>query len=266
MSATPSETTPPSGTSVEGLTLQLPGRIHAAGKGWDWIVEGWRLFVKAPLMWIIALIIVFVINLVLGFIPLAGQIAVQVLSPVFAAGFVSACWSLEHGGEFELDQLFAGFRRNLGSLAVVGLLLLLGEIVIVVVFGAFVGFPIIMAMMTGGGDSAAALLAVTSMTVALGGLVALGLAVPLMAAYWLAPALVMLNGMAPLAAMKASFLGSFRNFIPFLIYGLIMLVFGILASIPIGLGLLVWFPVAVASTYASYRWIFTDPPPDIPAA
>ena len=57
----------------------------------------------------------------------------------------------------------------------------------------------------------------------IGGLVALGLSVPLMAAYWFAPALVMIHGMGPVAAMKESFFACFRNFIPFVLYGIAML-------------------------------------------
>ncbi|HEX7465582.1 MAG TPA: hypothetical protein VF309_03000, partial [Usitatibacter sp.] len=48
-----------------------------------------------------------------------------------------------------------------------------------------------------------------------------------------------------------------RNFIPFLLYGIVMLVLCVAAVIPIGLGLLVWIPLSVTSTYAAYRDIFT---------
>jgi uncharacterized membrane protein len=92
----------------------------------------------------------------------------------------------------------------------------------------------------------------------LGSLVMLALMVPLMAAYWFAPALVMMHDMKPLAAMKASFFACFKNFIPFLVYGLVMTVAAIVAIIPFGLGFLVWVPVAIASTYVAYRQIFTD--------
>jgi uncharacterized membrane protein len=99
----------------------------------------------------------------------------------------------------------------------------------------------------------------SAVTMLLGALVALALTVPMLAAYWFAPALVVLNDMKPLAALKESFLGSFRNFLPFLVYGLIMTVFAILAVIPFGLGFLVWIPLAIASTYTAYRSIFTEP-------
>jgi uncharacterized membrane protein len=107
-------------------------------------------------------------------------------------------------------------------------------------------------------NAAAAKLMASGTVIALGGLIALALMVPLMAAYWFAPALVMMHDMKPLAAMKASFVACIRNFIPFLVYGIVMTIAAIVAMIPFGLGLLVWMPVAIASTYIAYRDIFTE--------
>ena len=95
------------------------------------------------------------------------------------------------------------------------------------------------------------------LVLALALLVALALMVPLLAAYWFAPALVVMHGLGPVEAMKQSFAGCMRNFVPFLVYGIVMTAFAMVAAIPLGLGFLVWIPLAVASTYAAYRGIFT---------
>lgn len=247
-------------TPADDLKLALPGRIELAGAGWTWIAEGWKLFAKTPVMWIASIILLFIVAMALSFIPLIGQVAFQVLSPVFAAGYVVACRSLERGGEFELEHLFAGFKTRFGNLVIVGLLTMLGWIAIFLVFAAFVGFSILTAMLTGNTESVLAAVAASSMTIALGGLVALALAVPLVAAYWFAPALVVMHDMSPLSAMKVSFFGCMRNFIPFLVYGIIMTGFALLAAIPFGLGFLVWVPLTISSTYAAYRRIFTEGP------
>ena len=68
-------------------------------------------------------------------------------------------------------------------------------------------------------------------------LLGLLLGMPLMMAFWFAPALVVLRNDEPLAAMKASFDACLRNMLPMLVYGLLGLVFAIVASIPFGLGL-----------------------------
>ena len=258
MSATEMQGTPPTPPIDPELKLVLPGRGLPVASGWSWIVEGWALFARAPLMWIVSIVVVFVIAIVVSFVPIIGTLAFQLFQGVFAAGFIVACRSLEKGGEFELEHLFAGFTKRLGGLLMVGLLFLLGWIAIALVFMAFVGLSILSAFMAGDAGTALAAFAASATSMTLGVLVALGLMVPLMAAYWFAPALVMMHDMAPIAAMKESFFACFRNFFTFVLYGLVMTVGAFLALIPFGLGMLVWMPVAIASTYVAYRQIFTE--------
>jgi uncharacterized membrane protein len=110
------------------------------------------------------------------------------------------------------------------------------------------------------GDEAAIIQALPDdmLRLALGGLVATSLALPLMAAYWFAPALAMLHDVPALPAMKESFVACFRNFVPMLVYGLVMLALLLVAIIPLGLGLIAWIPLAVATIYSSYRSVFTE--------
>jgi hypothetical protein len=252
--------------ATEALRLVDPPRSNSAGAGVEWIGEGWRLFARAPLMWVVSLLVIFVIAILVNIIPFIGQLAFQVLQPVFAAGYMVACRSLETGEGFEIEHLFAGFRRNLANLIIVGLIFLAGWIVLLLVFAAFAGFGIVMAFMTGNADDVMPAVLASGMSMLLGLLVMLFLMIPLLMAYWFAPALVMLHDMAPVAAMKESFRGCIRNLLPFLIYGFIMLVLCVIAVIPFGLGMLVWFPVAIASTYAAYRTIYTEEPvPSEPA-
>jgi uncharacterized membrane protein len=91
----------------------------------------------------------------------------------------------------------------------------------------------------------------------LGGLVGLLLGIPLIMSVWFAPALVALHDLTAFEAMKLSFRGCLRNFLPFLIYGLVSIVLAVLATLPIGLGWLLLVPSLVCSVYASYRDIFT---------
>jgi uncharacterized membrane protein len=56
--------------------------------------------------------------------------------------------------------------------------------------------------------------------------------------------------------MKMSFSGCLKNILPFLLYGIIAMVLFILATIPIGLGLLVVVPMLTASIYTGYRDIY----------
>lgn len=242
-----------------GLGLVLPGRAAPAGAGWDWVAQGWALFVRAPLMWILSVVVLVVVMLVVNIVPLLGTLAFQLLQPVITAGFMAGCRSLETGGEFEIEHLTAGFSQRFVPLLIVGALTMLGWLAILLVFMGFVGFSLLAAFATGDPNAIASSLAASAMAILAGTLVAALMAVPLMAAYWFAPALVLLNGMEPVAAMKASFSACLRNVLPFLVYGLVMLAGAVVATIPFGLGYLVWIPLAIASTYAAYRRIFTLP-------
>jgi uncharacterized membrane protein len=91
---------------------------------------------------------------------------------------------------------------------------------------------------------------------ALAVLIALALMLPLLMALWFAPALVAFHDMGPLEAMKQSFAGCLKNLLPFLLYGVILLVAAAIASVPIMLGWLVLGPVLAASVYTAYRDIY----------
>ena len=240
-----------------GLQLVVPGNSLPAGAGWDWIAGGWKLFLRAPLMWIIALVILFVIAIVLAFIPFIGSIIFQLLQAVFAGGLIAACRSLERGGDFELEHLFAGFKARLVPLLIVGLIFMVASLVLLVLFFVVAGISLLPAVLSGDPTVMQTALAGSAIAIVFGSLVMLALFVPVLMAYWFAPALVMMHDMPPVDAMKASFFGCLRNFVPFLIYGVIMFIALIVASIPFGLGLLVLAPVAMASNYVGYRQIFT---------
>lgn len=248
-----------------GLKLVVPGKALPAGAGMEWITGGWQLFVRAPLMWIVAIVILFVIAMVLAFIPFLGSLAFQLGQSVFAGGLIAACRNLERGGEFELEHLFAGFKVRFVPLLIVGLIFLVASLVLVLLFFLVAGLSLLPAFLSGDSEAMQAALAGGVIGMMLGSLVMLALFVPVMAAYWFAPALVMMHDMQPVEAMRASFFASFRNFVPFLVYGIVMFIAAIVAVIPFGLGMLVWVPVAIASNYVGYRQIFTEEAAAAPA-
>src|ERR1700687_1298377 len=111
MSTTATEKT--GGAFASDLKLVLPPKSCPSGDGVNWIAAGWRLFVKAPLMFILAILVLIVLAVAVNFIIIIGPLAFQVLNPVFGAGFVVACRSLERGGGFYIEHLFVRFQSNL---------------------------------------------------------------------------------------------------------------------------------------------------------
>ena len=230
------------------------GRAVDAGRGWEWIASGFALFKQQPGLWILILIALLGCSILIGLVPLIGGIASTLLLPVFLGGIMLGCRALDRGGSLEVAHLFAGFRQNTSNLGVLGVLTLAGSVVIMIPALLIMGGGSFMAIMSGGSDAAS--FAAVGVTVLLAMLVALALSVPLCMAVWFAPALIVFHDMAPVAAMKTSFFACLKNVIPFLLYGVILLVLAAIAAIPFGLGFLVLGPVAMASIYTAYRDIF----------
>ena len=234
-------------------TYVAGGRGVAAERGWDWIAAGWELFKRQAGMWIALVLVAFVVFVVLAVIPFVGSLASFILTPVFGAGVVIGCRAIEEGRELEIGHLFAGFRDKFGPLATVGAIYLGSAIVIALVVGLATGASIF-AMMGGATPDVATPAA--ALTVILALLIMLALLLPVVMAVWFAPPLVVFHGKSAVEAMQESFTGCLRNIVPFLVYGIVLMVLGVLAAIPLGLGWLALGPVLAASLYTSYKDIY----------
>lgn len=243
-------------------------RSVKAIQGWRWITAGYTLFFKNPLIWMAFFVIYFFLAFVLTFlVPFVGAPIWALLDPALIAGFMIACRALEVGEEMEITHLFAGFRSHGRSLAVVGAYYLAGKVLAISV-AAFIATVVM-----GGGlpelDVAEALknnnqeaLMAMSQHLMVILLFFMAFLLPLMMAYWFAPALVIFDGLTPVEAMKLSFRACLRNLWPFLVYGVAALALIVLGSVPLMLGLVIVVPVlAATSIYAGYRDIFVSEQP-----
>ena len=231
------------------------GRTVPAGRGWAWFTDAWALFREQPGTWVLIIVVFAVVSIVIGIVPILGNLAGYVLGPIFAGGLMLGCHELARGGELRLGHLFAGFQDQLGRLAILGvayLVMVLGALFVAfAVAGAGLGFGWLLGM---GSGSLPTGLGTT--TILLGALVALALMIPAAMAIWFAPALVVLNDLGVGDALKASFVASLKNFVPFFVYGAVFLGLAIVASVPLMLGWLALGPTVVASVYTAYRDIF----------
>ena len=229
------------------------GRAVDVGHAWDWIVAGYRLFKKQPGTWILILIVGFVLVLALSRVPF-GSFLSGVLFPLFAGGLMLGCKALDEEGELTVGHLFAGFKHNTGKLVTVG--------VIWAVISLLISTPIMLMAVgsaywtiLGGGTPDPALF---GMRFVLAVLIVMALMLPIYMALWFAPALVVLNDLEPVDALKTSFRGCLKNVLPFVWFSVLLVVLYIAAIIPLLLGLLVYFPVMVSSVYTAYRDIYFD--------
>lgn len=232
-----------------------------AGQGAAWFSEGWRLFLKVPVMLTVVSLTMMILFGVVSALPLIGIVAL-LFWPHLSAGVYLAFRHARHNEPVAFGDLFEPFR-NMGNLLVLGALYLavsigLGIVAIVLVFGA-VG-----AGALGGGAVGDPEAIGLGMIVA--GLLIIAASIPMMMAFWFAPLLVHQHGLPAIEAIKKSFQACLRNIVPFLLWGVVWLVVVILlvvvAFIPI-LGILlalfaglIFFPLLFSNIYVSYEDIF----------
>jgi uncharacterized membrane protein len=258
---------PPTGS---GKTASYPQpRAVDAGQGATWWSEAWRLFTPSAGTWLLIVVILFLLNVVLTFVPLLGHIAGQILFPAILAGIMLGCRAIDRGQPMTVGHVFAGFSERGGPLLVLGLIYTALVVAIgIAVFGLLlVGFgAAVLSQLWNLHDPVAVTGALGSLLFAIlvGVALFLLLYLPLVMAIWFAPALVVFRNIDPWAAMKGSFAGCMKNMLPFLLYSVVGIVLAIVASIPLMLGWLVLVPVSLASIYTSYCDLYEDAPAAAP--
>lgn len=246
----------------------LQARAVAAARGWRWIAEGFALFQKNPLMWIAITAGLFAALKLILLIPLIGVAAV-LLMPILLVGLMEGCRALDLGRELKPGYLLSGFTRNTGTLATLGAVYLLGNLLVLLVISALGGEALTQVLKFTAQQKVTQenvhLIreAVSKATIAI--LIGWLLSIPLLMANWFSPLLVYLHDMKILPAMLLSLKACLQNMMPFLVYGgilflALMVVTPVsLATRILDLGMWLLAPVVIPSIYASYRDIFPAP-------
>lgn len=240
------------------------------GSGWLWIKQGIYLFKKSPILWVVLTLIGIAGLLGISSIPVVGEFLATLLFPVLFSGLLWGCHALEHDEELELAHLFMGFQRNTQQLVTLGGLNLLGQLLIFGVMMLAGGGALVEILMgtTPADDPAVIARATEGAMLAI--MIGMVLFSGLLLATQFAPMLVSFDKVPPLTALKASLRGCVRNLAPLSVYGVMMMLFAIVASLPMMLGWVILLPIMTTSIYAAYRGIFpwpedaanSAPPPD----
>lgn len=231
-------------------------RVAPPDNAFNWLRQGWAAFIANPGLWLAITIVFLVIFFGLQIVPVIGALAANLLMPVLTAGMLHAVKRLGDEGTFEINDLFAGFKRNTGPLIMLGVIYMAGWLVIGLLVMVLVGGSIAGGIMAGMAGQPGMGTGIGLGGILVASVLSLLLGAPLLMAVWFAPALVYFNDMAPVAALKASFSANLKNWLVMLVFGLIVLVLCFFAMLPMGLGFLVLMPVLYAALYASYKDIF----------
>ncbi len=203
----------------------------------------------------------------LSLIPYLGGPLVYLLSPIPVAGMMAGCRDLELGRELRVNYLLSGFRDGASDLVTLGGMFVIAQILIGAIFSNMAGAEWQELMKSGAAFDPKAVSPEVANRVL--GAVAVGtmLLVPVSLLLWFAPTLVILDGIPAGRAMVMSLRGCLTNVVPTLIYSTAMMLLLMLVLLTLGFGIFVWLPLAIASTYRSYRDIFEsqEPQPEAPA-
>lgn len=228
----------------------------APGRGWHWVQEGFQLFLRKPLQWIIMSLVLMGAMYLLSLLPYIGIPLIYLLSPIPVAGMMMACRHLEGGREISVNYLLWGFREGATQLVTLGGVFVIAQILIGALVNNLAGPEAQQLIMSGAMLDPKAVPVETANRLFSAMVVGIMLMVPVALMLWYAPTLVVLDGVPATRAMMLSLRGCLANVIPTLFYGFAMLLLLMLVVISLGFGVFVWLPVAVASTYRSYVEIF----------
>lgn len=245
----------------------IPRKV-AASQGFQWVVAGFRLYRKNPLLLSAAFGVLFGVVMALGLIPVVGGSLSELASPLLVAGFMAAYRMLDDGNELELPNFLAGVRGPAIPLMAVGAVQLLGTLLIgKIMLGMGFDPQAVMTAAQSQKDPVEMQAILNQAMPAV--LTGLALFTPLIMATWFAPALILFGGARPATALGVSLKAVARNWAAMMVNGITLgLLLFLAALVPMLLGLLVAMPVLFGSLYASYQAIFavwaddTAPAPD----
>ncbi len=201
------------------MKIQPDPRVVNSRLGLAWLMEGFRLFHRQPLIWFLTLFAYWAGLVILAMVPLLGLIAPLILTPGLGFGFVALAYAVDRQEMPMPLLLVSGFRSDKAKLLLqMGLLYFLGLVVVLVLAWMVDGGSLFRAMSQSPEE-------LTDPTISMDPSLQWGLIVavlgylPVLMAFWFAPQLVVW-GQFPLAkALFYSFFAVWRNRRAFFVYG-----------------------------------------------
>ena len=258
-------------------------RVVPAAQGIVWLKQALALVRQNPMGWVrcsLIMMLSFFLSLIaIMLIPLLFPLYF-VLTSLFIGGLMLGCFQLTQGKSLTSQALFSGFKHNTKPLALVGLVYFSGTLLSALLafwrsdvmgHGLYLpaGLEDILKQPVPQISPDEALKTLQSLVLPI--LLMMGLMIPVLMAFWFAPALVMLFNQSPITALKLSLRACALNTWPFLIYGLValfalfigMLVIGVLSIMLPFIGPILKFSfqifiaaMAMASIYTAFKDIF----------
>lgn len=215
--------------------IAVEPRVVEAGRGWEWWPEGWRIFAASPGTWIGIIVVYVVASVLVSLVPYVGDLGQSLLTPVFVGGMMVGCRAVDRGEPLRVSHLFEGFQgAHFVQLVIVGAVNVALVVALKLLGGEGLMGNMALDKLASGTDPMAGLAGsalAMSATALLVFLVVLVVATVFAMLNWFAPALITLRGLRAVEAMKLSFVACLRNWVPFLVYGIIVVVAGVVLAV-----------------------------------
>jgi len=200
-----------------------------ANAGWLWVKQGFALFRKQPAEMSTLFLAYMFLMLVVGILPLLGQILPMVLIPVFSMAFMQACAQIEDGRKVYPNLLLTGFRSPAFlSLVKLGCLYLLAAVGAIAA-SALVDGGVFWQVMSS--SKAMDTETIRNSNMSLGMMFSALVYTPAAMAFWYAAPLIAWQKMGIGKAIFYSFFAVKRAGKAFVVYGLAWLLIGVLLPV-----------------------------------
>ncbi|OUW03218.1 MAG: hypothetical protein CBD16_03430 [Betaproteobacteria bacterium TMED156] len=250
-------------------------KLVAWRDGQTWLVKGFNIFKKQPLIWIFSLFTYWVAMFLFGLIPLLGLIVSLILSPGIAFGFIALARAIDEDRTLFPKLIISGFTGpHLKPMLLLGVLYIFAVLIVLFISVTADGGSLLTFIIPG--ELSNQLNADDSKKSSYGAIVAVITYIPVMMSFWFAPQLVAWHKFSASKAIFYSFFAVWLNRKSFLFYGITwfsiiltsVLIMGILSNIFTGVKQLIAFgilplslifmAIAHGSYYASTKSVFMN--------
>ena len=241
----------------------LPFSIVPAAEGFEWLRSSIRIFRSQWLRYTsIAALFLLIMQIASA---ISGGLLFIFLKPVLSVGFLAAAWHHERGELPEAKHLFAGFKSNLKALLPLGGVYLVGVLIAATIGLIASGISLADIMAADGQPK------LDEMTQLRFMMVTLALTLPVTAALWFAPALIVFSDATFFQALALSCRACLSNWLAMIVYCVTIFVLLLLLAAGVSpmlfvsrsAALTVMMVIAVPLTavlmisdYVSYRRVF----------
>ncbi len=185
--------------------------------GQKWLSDGYSLFKKQPLVWILSLATYWTAMFLFGLIPFFGLVATLILSPGLAFGFIALAESIDKGEKPVPKLIVSGFfSQRKKHLIFLGFIYLIALFLILLISMTFDDRSILDFFQQNQLDEKSK--PIQTGVSRMGPLIALLTYIPVVMAFWFAPQLVVWGNFTALKALFYSFFAVWLNWRSFLIY------------------------------------------------